>query len=253
MTVKLENSPSTWVCHLNRGAWGMVTGRQHQVPAAQRACRCPGSSRALINSQAGLEDERSLVETSLVLDLTDAGPVQLEIVVVAVPDCGVVPVGNCRAAIRIGRIRNTSLALRPRHRVIGLVDGYGGGRVPIDAVSGMLLAGAGDGQDVKAGDTVKVPEIGCFNAPSGSYGSRRDEPVMRPDVLSGRGEPGPDAGVRTSGDKAEGQRGKRVQDRLDEGLTAGPAPGGSPVHAVQQLGGRDGSDPDLLVGPQLLL
>ena len=108
---------------------------------------------------------------------------------------------------------------------------------------GSKIAGAGDGQDVKAGDTVKVPEIGCFNAPSGSYGSRRDEPVMRPDVLSGRGEPGPDAGVRTSGDKAEGQRGKRVQDRLDEGLTAGPAPGGSPVHAVQQLGGRDAAIP----------
>ena len=94
--------------------------------------------------------------------------------------------------------------------------------VPIDAVSAMPLAGEGDGQDVKAGDTVKAPEIGCSNAPSGSYGSRRDEPVMRPDVLSGRGEPGPDAGVRTSGEKAEGQRGERVQDRLDEGLTAGP-------------------------------
>jgi len=125
--------------------------------------------------------------------------------------------------------------------------------VPIDAVGATLLAGEGDGQDVKAGDTVKVPEIGCSNAPSGSYGSRRDEPVMRPDVLSGRGEPGPDAGVRTSGEKAEGQRGKRVQDRLDEGLTAGPALGGSSVYAVQQLGGRDGGDPDLLVGPQLLL
>ena len=124
--------------------------------------------------------------------------------------------------------------------------------MPIDAVSATLLAGEGDGQDVKAGDTVKVPEIGCSNAPSGSYGSRRDEPVMHPDVLSGRGEPGPDAGVRTSGEKAEGQRGKRVQDRLDEGLTAGPVLEGSSVHAVQQLGGRDGGDPDLLVGPQLL-
>ncbi len=125
--------------------------------------------------------------------------------------------------------------------------------MPIDAVSAALLAGEGDGQDVKAGDTVKVPEIGCRHAPSGSYGSRRDDPVVRPDVLSGCGEPGPDAGVRTSGEKAEGQRGKRVEDRLDEGLTAGSVLGGSSVHAVQQLGGCDGGDPDLLVRPQLPL
>jgi hypothetical protein len=125
--------------------------------------------------------------------------------------------------------------------------------MPICAVSATLLAGEGDGQDVKAGDTVKVPDIGCSNAPSGSYGSRSDEPVVRPDVLSGRGEPGPDAGVCTSGEKAEGQRGERVQDRLDEGLTAGLVLRGSAVHAVQQLGGRDGGDPDLLVGPQLIL
>ena len=73
-----------------------------------------GFITALINWPMGLEDERTLVETSLVLDLTDAGPVQLEVVVVAaVLDCDVVPVGNCRATIRIGRIRNTSLALRP--------------------------------------------------------------------------------------------------------------------------------------------
>jgi len=45
-----------------------------------------------------------------VLGLKDAGSVQLEIVVVAaVLDCGVVPVGNCRAAVRIDPMRNTSL------------------------------------------------------------------------------------------------------------------------------------------------
>jgi hypothetical protein len=39
---------------------------------------------------------------------------QLEIVVVAaVLHCDVVPVGHCRAAIRIGPMRNTSLALGP--------------------------------------------------------------------------------------------------------------------------------------------
>jgi len=124
--------------------------------------------------------------------------------------------------------------------------------VPIDAVSATLLAGEGDGQDVKAGDTVKVPEIGCSDAPSGSYGGRRDEPVVCPDVLAGSGESGPDAGVRTSGKQAEGQRGKRDQDRLDEGLTPGPVLRGGAVHAVQQLGGRDGGDPDLLVRPQLI-
>ena len=105
--------------------------------------------------------------------------------------------------------------------------------MPIDAVSATLLAGEGDGQDVKAGDTVKVPEIGCSDAPSGSYGGRRDEPVVCPDVLAGSGESGPDAGVRTSGKQAEGQRGKRDQDRLDEGLTPGPVLRGGAVHAVQ--------------------
>ena len=125
--------------------------------------------------------------------------------------------------------------------------------MPVDAVNATLLGGEGDGQDVKAGDAVKVPEIGCSDAPSGGDGGGRDEPVVRPDVRSGRGEPGPDAGVRTSGETAEGQRGKRVQDRLDEGLTAGSVLGGSAVHAVQQLRGRNGGDPDLLVGPELIL
>jgi hypothetical protein len=56
-------------------------------------------------------------------------------------------------------------------------------------------------------------------------------------------------GARTSGEEAEGQRGKRGQDRLDESLTACPVLGGGAVHTVQQLGGRDGGNPDLLVGP----
>jgi hypothetical protein len=97
-----------------------------------------------------------------------------------------------------------------------------------------------------------VPEISCSNAPSGSYGGRRDEPVVRPDVLPGGGEFGPDAGVRTSGEEAEGQRGKGGQGGLDKGLTAGLVLGGGAVHAVQQFGGRDGGDPDLFIRPQLL-
>jgi len=31
VTVKLENSPSTWACHLNQGRLGIVTGPQHQA------------------------------------------------------------------------------------------------------------------------------------------------------------------------------------------------------------------------------
>ena len=115
-----------------------------------------------------------------------------------------------------------------------------------------MLTSEGDGQDVEAVDTVKMPAIGCPDAPSGSYGGRRDEPVVRPDVLAGGGESGPDAGVCTSSEKVEGKRGERVQDRLDEGLTADPVLRGGAVHAVQQLGGRDGGDPDLVVRSQLL-
>ena len=75
---------------------------------------------------------------------------------------------------------------------------------------------------------------------------------MRPDVLAGRGEVSPDAGVRASGEEAEWQRRERGQDCLDEGLTAGPVLRGGAVHAMQQLRGRDGGDPDFLVWAWLL-
>jgi hypothetical protein len=52
--------------------------------------------------------------------------------------------------------------------------------IPPAAVSAPVLAGEGDGQDVKAGDTVEVPQIGCSDAPSGSYGGRSDDPVVCP-------------------------------------------------------------------------
>jgi hypothetical protein len=120
------------------------------------------------------------------------------------------------------------------------------------AVCAPLSAGEGDGNGIEADDTIKVPEIGRSDAPPGSYGSRRDKPIVRRDALPGCGELGPDTGVRTSGEQAEGQRGKRDQDRLDEGLTAGPVLRCGSVHAVEQLRGRDGGDPDLFVGSQLL-
>jgi hypothetical protein len=97
-----------------------------------------------------------------------------------------------------------------------------------------------------------VPKIGCSDAPSDSYGGCSNETVVRPDVLAGSGEPGPDACVRTSGEEAEGQRGERFQDRLDEGLAAYPVLRGGTVDAMQQLRGSNSGDPDLLVGPQLL-
>jgi hypothetical protein len=114
------------------------------------------------------------------------------------------------------------------------------------------LASEGNGQDVKADDSVKVPEIGGSDAPTDSYGGRRDEPIVRPGILTGGGELGPDAGVRTSGEEAERQRGKCLQDRFDEGFTAGPVPRGGAVRATQQLSGRDSGDPDLFVRPQLI-
>ena len=65
VTVKPENSPSTSVCHFNWGAWGIVTGPQHQFPTAPACVSMPGFITALINWPTGLEDERTLVETSL--------------------------------------------------------------------------------------------------------------------------------------------------------------------------------------------
>jgi hypothetical protein len=113
--------------------------------------------------------------------------------------------------------------------------------------------GEGDGKDIEARDAVEVPEVGCPDAPSGRDRGRCDEPVVRPDVLAGGGELGPDAGVRAGGEEAEGHRRECGQDCLDEGLAADPVLRGGAVHAVQQLSSRDGGDPDFLVRPQLLL
>lgn len=56
--------------------------------------------------------------------------------------------------------------------------------------------GQGDGDDVEAGDAVEMPDVRCSDAPSGGDGGRRHEPVVRTDVQPGRGESGPQAGVR---------------------------------------------------------
>jgi hypothetical protein len=122
-------------------------------------------------------------------------------------------------------------------------------------VAGMVTppsASEGDSQNVEAGDTVKVAEIGCTDTPPGAYGGRRDDPVVCPDVLACRRQSGPDAGVRASSEKLEGQRRERGQDCLDKSLAAAPVLGGGAVHAVQQLGGGDGGDTDFFVWPELL-
>jgi hypothetical protein len=115
-----------------------------------------------------------------------------------------------------------------------------------------LSAREGNGQDVQARHAVKVPEIGCPDAPSGSYGSRRDKPVVRPDIVASSGQSGPDARVRASGQQAEGKRRKRAKHRLDERLTACPVLHSGTVHPMQQLRSGDRSDPDLLIRPQLV-
>lgn len=106
----------------------------------------------------------------------------------------------------------------------------------------IALAGEGNGQDVEADDPVKVPEIGCSGAPSGRYGGRRDEPVGRSDVVAGGGESGPDAGVRTSGEKAGRQRGNASRAALMKASRRSRPSGGGAVHIVQQAGSRDGGD-----------
>jgi hypothetical protein len=117
----------------------------------------------------------------------------------------------------------------------------------------LRLASEGNGQRVEASDVVKVPDVGCSNAPSGGYGGCSDEPVVRPYILSGNGELGPDAGMHTRGKQTEGQWGERSQDRLDKRLAAGPVVWRRTVNAMQQLRGGNGRDPDLLVGPELAL
>ena len=107
------------------------------------------------------------------------------------------------------------------------------------------LFGEGDGQDVKAVDTVEVPGVGCSDAPPGSDGCRSDEPVVRADILARGGKLGPNSGVRTSSEKAERHRGKRSQDCLDERFAAGSVLWGRAVYAMQQLGGSDGGYRDL--------
>jgi hypothetical protein len=123
---------------------------------------------------------------------------------------------------------------------------------PVAGVVTPPSAREGDSQYVEADDTVKVPEIGCADAPPGADGGRGDDPVVCPDVLARRRQPCPDAGMRAGGEKLEGQRRERGQDGLDEGLPAGPVLGGGAVHAVQQFRGGDGGDPDVFVRPELL-
>jgi hypothetical protein len=64
----------------------------------------------------------------------------------------------------------------------------------------LVSAGKGDGQDIEASDAVKMSDFGRPDAPSGSDGSSRDEPVVRPDAQPCCCEFRPDAGVRTSGE-----------------------------------------------------
>jgi hypothetical protein len=97
-----------------------------------------------------------------------------------------------------------------------------------------------------------VPGVSCSYTPSCGYGGCRDEPVVRPDVLAGGGEFGPDAGVRARGKQAERQRGERGQDGFDEGLTAGLVLCGCAVDTVEQFRGRDGGYRDILSRAQLL-
>jgi hypothetical protein len=119
------------------------------------------------------------------------------------------------------------------------------------SIPGLSLADEGDRQDVKTRYTVKVPEIGCPDTPSGSNGGGCDDPVVRSDVLPSSGKLSPDTGMRASGQKLERQRRKRSYDRLDECLTAGPVLLGRAMHAMQQLRGRNCGDADLLVTTQL--
>jgi hypothetical protein len=117
--------------------------------------------------------------------------------------------------------------------------------------SELPLADEGDRQDVKTGYTVKVPEIGRPDTPSGSNSGGCDDPVVRSDVLPGSGKLSPDTGMRASGQKLKRQRRKRSYDRLDEGLSAGTVLVGRSMHAMQQLRGRNCGDANLLVTTQL--
>jgi hypothetical protein len=109
----------------------------------------------------------------------------------------------------------------------------------------------GDSQDVKTGDTGKMPLIRGCNAPSGTDGSRCHEPVMCSDIQAGCGQSGPKPGMRTSSEQIEGLRRKRGQDRLDKGLAADPVIRGGTVYTMQQFRSSDSGDPDLFVRPQL--
>jgi hypothetical protein len=46
----------------------------------------------------------------------------------------------------------------------------------------LVSAGKGDGQDIEASDAVKMSDFGRPDVPSGSDGSSREEPVVRPDA-----------------------------------------------------------------------
>src|SRR6266536_1589787 len=109
-----------------------------------------------------------------------------------------------------------------------------------------------DDHNVQARDAVEVPDVGCSDAPSSGDGGGRDEPVVSPYVYPRQGQPCPKPRVCARCQQIEGERRKRGQDPLDEGFPACAVLRRCPLHSMQQFRRRNGSDPYLFGGPELL-
>ena len=78
--------------------------------------------------------------------------------------------------------------------------------------------------------------------------SRRDQQIMSADHRAAHAQVGPDAGVGARDLEVHGQHRHPRQDRLDEPFPPSAANRGvRPMHAMEQLTGRDRAESDLLV------
>jgi hypothetical protein len=118
--------------------------------------------------------------------------------------------------------------------------------------AGCKSAGEADGDDVEAGDSVEVADIGGGDFPVGSDRGGGHDPVVGPDIVSGDSQFEPQAGMGVGGKQVERQWRECVEDAFDERFPAGSVFGGRAVYAVQELGCGDGGYAGLVGRAELL-
>lgn len=89
--------------------------------------------------------------------------------------------------------------------------------------------------DVQAGDTSEMTEVGGGDSPAPGDSGCGDQPIVRSDVASRRNEIGPDACVSPGTQEIEAERREGDEKGLDERAASRSMFGRRAMNAVQQL------------------